>query len=380
MEIYVVKKGDTLSALSRRFGVGVSEIAEVNQLNDPGILCVGQALVIPIGAGAPAGKAVVTNGYVSAVTAATLGESAPYLTFLSPFSFRTDAEGTLSRDYDLPEGGIPAGTEGMLTVTNLRARGGFDSAAAHAVLTDESAQAAFLENLFAILAAGRWTGVGLDFEYVYPFDRESFNQFLRLLADRLHRKGYYLMTALAPKTSDSQQGLLYSAHDYAAHGMSADYTVLMTYEWGYTYGPPMAVAPLTQVRRVLSYAVDRIPREKILLGVPNYGYDWTLPFRQGSAARAITNTGATALAGRERAAIDFDQTAMAPFFRYRDDDGALHEVWFEDARSLRAKYALVGEFGLAGVSWWNLNRLFRTNFLVLEAMYPVEKRGARRSV
>ena len=32
----------------------------------------------------------------------------------------------------------------------------------------------------------------------------------------------------------------------------------MTFEWGYTYGPPMAVAPLPQVRAVLDYAVSVI--------------------------------------------------------------------------------------------------------------------------
>ena len=375
MEIYVVKKGDTLSALSRRFGVGVPELAAVNQLSDPGVLSVGQALVIPTGTSSPGGRAIVTNGYVSAVTAATLAESVPYLTFISPFSYRIDAAGTLTRDYALPGEKLPAGTAGMLTITNLKPQGGFDSATAHAVLTEETAQAAFFQNLDALLAGGDWAGVGLDFEYVYPFDRESYNRFLRLTAERLHKKGFLLMTALAPKSSDSQQGLLYSAHDYAAHGQIADYTVLMTYEWGYTYGPPMAVAPLPQVRRVLSYALERIPQQKILLGVPNYGYDWTLPFRQGRAARVLSNTGAVALAGREKVAIGYDTTAQSPYFRYRDDDGALHEVWFEDARSLRAKYALVEEYGLAGVSWWNLNRLFLTNFLVLESMFPVEKVG-----
>ena len=52
-------------------------------------------------------------------------------------------------------------------------------------------------------------------------------------------------------------------------------------KWGYAYGPPMAVAPMPQVRRVAEYALARIPAEKILLGVPNYGYDWTLPYVQG---------------------------------------------------------------------------------------------------
>ena len=115
------------------------------------------------------------------------------------------------------------------------------------------------------------------------------------------------------------------------------------------------------------------PARKILLGPPNYGYDWTLPFRQGSAARILSNAGAVSLAGRAGAAIRYDARARSPFFRYYDSDGREHEVWFEDARSLRAKYSLVEEYGLAGVSFWNLNTVYRPNFLLLEAMYSVEK-------
>lgn len=55
----------------------------------------------------------------------------------------------------------------------------------------------------------------------------------------------------------------------------------MTYEWGFTYGPPMAVAPLNAVERVVQYAVSRIEAGKLLLGFPNYAYDWTLPYEAG---------------------------------------------------------------------------------------------------
>ena len=147
----------------------------------------------------------------------------------------------------------------------------------------------------------------------------------------------------------------------------------LLYEWGYTYGPAMAVSPINMVRRVLNYATEAIPAGKILMGVPNYGYNWTLPFVQGTAARPLTNVGAVTLAGSVGADIRFDETAQSPFFTYTASDGKRHEVWFEDARSLRAKYALVNEYGLAGISYWNLNSLFRTNFLVLESMYNVEK-------
>ena len=142
------------------------------------------------------------------------------------------------------------------------------------------------------------------------------------------------------KVFAQQQGDLYEGHDYAALSQAADFVLLMTYEWGYTYGPPMAVAPIRNVRQVVDYALTEMAPEKIYLGIPNYGYDWTLPFRQGSRARSISNPEAVTIAADHYAAIRFDEAAQSPWFRYVDDSGREHEVWFEDARSIRAKLDL----------------------------------------
>lgn len=368
-----VNRGDTLYSIARRHGVSPSRLIAANpQIADPNRIYPGQTVVIP--ADGRQMREIIVNGYVTHAADSTLDATLPYLTFLSPFSYRSDLSGNLTPTFRLNlalSGGHR--TANLLTLTNLLEAGGFSSQIAHAVLTDQAVQDTFLENVEALLGQGGWYGVNVDFEYVYQFDRESYNQFLLRLTQRMHRLGYIVVTALAPKLSEDQQGLLYSAHDYAAHGEIADYTVLMTYEWGYTYGPAMAVAPLNMVRRVLDYATQVIPAEKILMGIPNYGYDWTLPFVQGTAARSLTNIDAVTLAGQVGARIQYDQTAQSPFFRYYGGDGKQHEVWFEDARSLRAKYALVNEYGLAGVSFWNLNNLFRTNFIVLESMFHVEK-------
>ena len=206
-----------------------------------------------------------------------------------------------------------------------------------------------------------------------PYDREGYNNFLRRLSGTLHEKGYYLSSAIAPKESDEQYGILYTAHDYAAHGRYCDRVIIMTYEWGYTYSAPRAVSPVDRMRRVMDYAVTKIPPGKILLGFSNYGYNWTLPWKQGQAASVISNAAAANLAASVYAEIKFDEAAQAPFFNYTDPSGVRHEVWFEDARSVKARLGLVSEYNLAGISIWTINLRNRAGFAVLESTYGVEK-------
>lgn len=135
-------------------------------------------------------------------------------------------------------------------------------------------------------------------------------------------------------------------------------------QWGYTYGPAMAVAPLNKVRQVVEYALTEIPAEKINLGIPNYGYDWTLPFVQGeSKAITIGHVQAVQIAIEQGVEIQFDEIAQSPFFLY-EKDGRQHEVWFEDARSMQAKYGLVTEYNLKGIGVWQIMRLFRAMWLL----------------
>ena len=185
--------------------------------------------------------------------------------------------------------------------------------------------------------------------------------------------GYPVSVALAPKTSDDQPGLLYGGKDYRLLGESANHVLLMTYEWGYTYGPPMAVAPIHKVREVVEYALTRIPAEKINLGIPNYGYDWPLPYEKGvTAARTISNTEAVEIAIANNAFIEFDQVSMSPHFTY-EKDGIMHEVWFEDVRSLNEKFALIREYRLRGAGYWQIMNLFRANWLLLADTFYIAR-------
>src|SRR5699024_8154602 len=116
----------------------------------------------------------------------------------------------------------------MLVVSNLQG-GQFSTELGRTILTDQTVQDNLLDNIMPIAASSNYRDVHFDLEFLPPENREDYNTFLRKARDRLHANGLLLSTALAPKTSSTQQGLLYEAHDYAAHGEIADYVVLMTY-------------------------------------------------------------------------------------------------------------------------------------------------------
>ena len=113
---------------------------------------------------------------------------------------------------------------------------------------------------------------------------------------------------------------------------------------------------------MLDYAVTEIPPEKILMGMPNYGYDWMLPFMRGTPAQSVSFTQAVDLALRYGVEIQFDEQAQTPYFTYQDEAGQPHEVWFEDARSALAKFGLLTEYGLSGLGYWNFMRPFAAGF------------------
>ena len=233
MQLYTVKAGDSLYAVARRFGTTVEELQRLNQIADPSRLVIGQSLVVP-GGGEDVREQIEVNAYVyPGVRQAVLTESMPYFTTLCPFSHSATMEGELRplADERLIQAAYAGQTAPLLTVTNLSEAAGFSSDIAHAVLTDEGVQAKLLDNIVALIREKDYYGLNINFEYIYPFDRDSYSQFVRRAAERLHPLGCPVSTAIAPKESGSQQGLLYTAHDYEAHGRYADRVILMTYGW-----------------------------------------------------------------------------------------------------------------------------------------------------
>lgn len=375
-QVHIVQSGQSLYSIAQSYGIPLSDLLAANpDLIAPYTIYPGQLITIP--GESEKLRTIEVNGYMfPSISDEVLEKTLPNLTYASIFSYGLTESGDLimlDDDQRIIDAAKAQNVAPMMVVANVEEGEGFNTDTVSNFLNNNTAKQNFINNVLGVLRTKGYYGLNIDFEYIPPKDREMYNSFLRTLKMRLANEGFILTTAVAPKNSDSQTGLLYEAHDYAAHGEIADRVIIMTYEWGYLMGPPMAVSPIHQIRKVLDYAVQKIPSDKILMSLPGYGYDWTLPYQPGTAATNLSIVQATELAARVGAQIEFDDESQTPFFQYYDQSGNLHIVWFEDANSAKQKLLLIDEYDLAGVSYWTLNQYWPQNWVVLNSLYNVKK-------
>ena len=174
---------------------------------------------------------------------------------------------------------------------------------------------------------------------------------MRRLRVQLQAQGKLTTMAIAAKASDVKTGWG-GAYDYAALAPHVDYAVLMAYDFNYVSDPtPGAIAPIGWVRQVARFAATSFSKEKVILGVPFYGFDWNTT--KGPPARTVKMIDGPALARKPGATSGYNATDEANWVRYRENEED-HEAWYEDERSLTAKLAVLTELQLAGFAAWRI--------------------------
>lgn len=291
MRRYTVKPGDSLYSIARRFGVSVEAILSANPIPAPYLIYPGQVISIPANP-KPYGS-IDVNAYLQPTTPDTdvpiVEKVASHLTYLAIFSYRVKYDGSLEtvNDQAAIDVALANHVAPLMVITNF-SEGNFDSDLASAILSSTALQDRLFQNVLQVMQSKGYRVLNIDFEHIYPEERNLYNQFLRRITDFMHNHNIIVSTALAPKATDIKTGRWHGAHDYAAHGRIVDFVIVMTYEWGWSGGPPMAVSPLPQVEEVIKFAVSQIPSHKIMMGVNLYGYDWTLPYEPGGKfARSV---------------------------------------------------------------------------------------------
>ena len=371
--VHVVTKGESLYSISQKYGVTVSSILDANPyIQKPFVIYPGQQVMITNDMDRK--RPMTVNGYIFPKT--NEDEYLPNgdaLTFASIFAYHIRDDGSIIPIQD--EATIARLNRNeiapILTVTNTDEKGSFSTSLASFVLRSSDARKKLVDEIYQTIVNKKYYGVNIDFEYVSPDDKDNYITFLLELRDKLSYD-YEFSVAVAPKYSKNQEGLLYEAHDYKRIGEIVDRVIIMTYEWGYTYGPAMAVAPLHLVRKVVEYAIQEINPEKINLGIPTYGYDFTLPFKKGQKAKSLSYEDALALAYKEKAKIYFEENSETPYFVYYKENKK-HIVYYEDGRSIAKKIDLALRYHLGGVSFWTLRSPFQQLWSLVNEAIDVVK-------
>lgn len=369
---YKSKKNDTFETIAKKYNINVSNLKKDNiEVNEP----IKENTNIYINFSEKNKKNIYVNGYsYPSISDNQLDEVLPYLTFISIFSYKVDENGNLNNidDERVINKAIDYGVAPIFVVSNIKNEGGFSPDLASKILNNSTTINTFLNNILSIIKRKKYYGVNIDFEYVKEEDKEKYENFMKNAYNFFKSNNYYFSTALAPKISGEQKGLLYTAHDYNTAGKNNDLIILMTYEWGYMYSESMPVSPLNKVEDVIKYASTKINNNKILLGIPNYGYDYTLPYEKGSKANTITLDTARKLAYENGAEILYYHSAETPYFKYKKNN-KLHEVQFDNAYSFYKKLELIEKYDLKGISIWTIKTYNPTYYTLLSHYFTIEK-------
>ena len=374
--VHTVSPGDTLSRIAAQYGTTVLALYQNNPyLTTQPSLNVGERITIFYRDARL--REVSVNGYAYPhVNRNILLRTLPFLTYLTIFGYGFTEEGELIETDDqlLIDLALQFQAVPIMLLSSITEDGVFSGERASLLFQNMTLQNIVIDRILAKMREKGYFGLDVDFEFIRPEDGDAFVSFVQNVTTRLNAEGFTVNVDLAPKVSADQGGLLYEAHDYARIGNIADTVLVMTYEWGYSHGPPMAVAPINQVRRVITYAVSEIPADRIFMGVPNYGYVWQLPFERGvTMATSIGNQFAVELAAQHGTEILFDNLSQSPYFYYSDQNGRRHVVWFEDVRSIRAKWNVITEYNLLGAGYWNTIRPFAQNWSYINGMFYIRK-------
>lgn len=240
-----------------------------------------------------------------------------------------------------------ANSNGIKTYAMLQ--NNFDGNIAKSVLENQTNRQALENNLLNAIKANGYKGVNVDLEGVYYYDRSYYTTFVQELYNLLTPQGYSVTLSVPAKTYDNTTDGWSGAYDYATLSKYCDQMAIMTYDEHYPGGTAGPIASIGWVENVVKYAVTVIPKEKIMLGVAAYGYDWS-----SNGTKAYGISGMYNLASSNNAIVLWDDVSKTPYFNYTDASGIAHSAWFENSQSVGYKLDLVNSYNLNGIAIWRL--------------------------
>lgn len=371
--IYTVQEGDTLDSIADKHDVTVMQLLRNNTyLSNRQYIYQGETLVISY---QDTKKATISvNGYVYPfVDHAILKKTLPYLTYLTIFSYRVSEQGDL---YDIDDEELirMANAFGVAPIMMVVAgeSQAEESNVTHSILMNPVSQEQFIDNLLIILKSKGYYGVNISTPYIHPEDRVRYVEFMKKFSSRISKEGIKVFNSFSLNAFEILTDVIYEGLEYEKIGQMVDYTMLISYEWGYLPGLPTGIISNDTVRQFIIYMTQKIPPEKLMIGISTIGHLWGLPYEAGiSKGMAINYSAAVELAYDNNVEIQYDCDTNSAYFQYISIDEYIAR--FRDARSMDAWVNYVLEFKLNGCGIWNTMNFFPQLWLIINSQYEIEK-------
>ena len=281
---------------------------------------------------------------------ASIANNTDALSVVSPTWFRvTDAD---SNTVDSREPALSAlcGKVGV-SVWPLIANGDFTWDNFHPLIAEPVRREKLVAKIVELMKSCEGCqGINLDFEGINPEDRAAYTAFVRRVSEELHARGYLVTIDVPAKTHDDPSARWPGAFDYVEIGKLCDYVMLMIYDENVPGGSPGPVGSVGWDDRVLAYAKTVIPKEKILMGIPFYGYDWA----EDNSAFSFLHESVIDRIEKAGAEVQWDEESQTPWFSYTDPTGGKRTAYFENCESVAAKLKIAARHDAGGICIWSL--------------------------
>jgi spore germination protein len=371
LRTYQVKAGDFLWKIAQRFDTSVTSIVIENPNVDLNALYIGQRLIIP----SKNRLRIASLGFIVPYSIETslenLDRIAEQLTYLSVVAYSLTDEGyayVVLNDSDIITRSWQRNVIPLLMIRNFK-DGEFSPELIGSVLENPTYRNHLIDSLVQLAKQRGYGGVSIDFEFIPPERRDDFTLFLNNLKTKLGN--LILQVNIHAKSEDLPTNRIVGGYDYRAIGNAVDLVAVMTIDYGYPTGPPDPIAPIWWVEQVLRYATTQINPKKLLISIALYGYDKVVGT---NVTRALSVQGSQNQAISTGAIIEYDQIAQSPWYQYwRGTEKRI--VWFEDIRSFIEKYNAIDLYQLAGTTFWQINLSAPQNWAYVERNIEILKDG-----
>lgn len=232
---------------------------------------------------------------------------------------------------------------------------------------EESART-LVDDLSPIINDYGFTNINLDIESFLKASSTDQEKLIKFIAEV--RKNLSIFNAVTLTMEITPISLVRpQLTNSAALADLVDQVVLMAYDFHYSEsvvaGPIAPVNGAGQLREydvetAIKEAIKVVPKEKLILGIPLYGYEWET-LSKSAGAPIIPHSGAIASQRRVNQLLSlcphcekgFDQVAKEAYVIFPDESGNyFHQIYYEDDRSIKIKFDLVNKYHLAGVAFW----------------------------